>query len=100
MNVEAEIEDLKDALVQLDGERYSEMKTQNVEIRKLWKRMKELEKRIEGVIHDLWDQEIFLVRKDATLEDRIDLLVKVTRRNQNKLERLVQLNKAAKGGEK
>ena len=99
MNVEAEIEDLKGMITQLDGIVMSELKAKNVENRRLWKKMLKLEKRIDYVIRDLWEQELFLVRNDVDLADRIDFMIKVTRKNQDRLEELVQ-QKRAKGGEK
>ena len=99
MNVEAEIQDLKDALVQLDGVVLTEVKLKNKELRRVWKQVSKLEKRLEYVVSDMWEQELFLVKTDVKLADKIDLMIKVTRRNQNRLEDLFRLQKA-KGGEK
>ena len=94
MNVEAEIQDLKDALVQLDGVVLTEVKLKNKELRRVWKQVSKLEKRLEYVVSDMWEQELFLVKTDVKLADKIDLMIKVTRRNQNRLEDLFRLQKA------
>ena len=90
-NLEADFEDLRHLVI-------TQVKTSNTEQRRFWKKVMKLEKRIEYVLRDMWEQELFLVKEDVNLADRIDLLVKVTRINQDILEDLVGIK--AKGGEK
>ena len=77
----------------------------------LKKQVEKLEKRLEYLMLDSWEQELFLVNTDVELADKIDCLVKVTRLNQDFLERqarqlgdalhvLGKLSDEAKGGEK
>ena len=81
------------------------------EFHDLKKHVEKLEKRLEYMMLDSWEQELFLVNTDVELADKIDCLVKVTRLNQDFLEKqarrlgdalhvLGKLSDQAKGGEK
>ena len=77
---------------------------------KINERLYDMEKSLEFQQRNLWDHELYSVNENLSLEDKIDLLVKVTRKNQDRLEfmedRWVEMinDKAdqvlAKGGEK
>ena len=68
-------------------------------VRKLEKKCEKLKKRYEYLTIDMWEQELHLVNTDVELADKIDLLVKVTRKNQDVVMEWVRKLKA-KGGEK
>ena len=72
---------------------------------KLTKRITKIEKSLNFQQESLWDHELYSVHKNLTLEDKIDALVKVTRKNQDVLEawewRMIDMiEREAEGGEK
>ena len=78
-------------------------------IERIEKQLVKLTKRVDRIEKSLWEHELYSVHENLSLEDKIDSLVKVTRKNQDVLESMewkwVDLidnlaDKKAKGGEK